>query len=51
VWVGAVLVPSSEHAARQAVLLVNSDETLLSPAQYKQVYAVLATAYCGGVAS
>jgi hypothetical protein len=30
---------------------VNTDETRLSPAQYKRVYAVLAHAYCGGVAS
>jgi hypothetical protein len=30
---------------------VNTDETLLSQAQYKQVYGVLATAYCRGVAS
>jgi D-alanyl-D-alanine carboxypeptidase len=42
---------ASPDGSRQAVLLVNADETLLSPAQYKQVYRVLATAYCGGVAS
>jgi hypothetical protein len=30
---------------------VNADETLMSQAQYKQVYTVLATAYCGGVGS
>jgi hypothetical protein len=29
---------------------VNADETLLSPAEYKQVYAILDTAYCSGVA-
>jgi D-alanyl-D-alanine carboxypeptidase len=42
---------SSPDGSRQAVLLVNTDETLLSPAQYKQVYNVLATAYCRGVTS
>ncbi len=42
---------SSPDGSRQAVLLVNADETLLSPAQYKQVYAILDTAYCRGVAS
>ena len=42
---------SSADGSRQAVLLVNADETLLSPAQYKQVYNVLDTAYCRGVAS
>jgi D-alanyl-D-alanine carboxypeptidase len=42
---------SSPDGSRQAVLLVNADETLLSQAQYKQVYKVLATAYCDGVAS
>jgi D-alanyl-D-alanine carboxypeptidase len=42
---------SSPDGSRQAVLLVNADETLLSPAQYKQVYNVLATAYCRDVAS
>ena len=42
---------SSPDGSRQAVLLVNADETLLSQAQYKQVYAILATAYCRGVAS
>jgi len=42
---------SSPDGSRQAVLLVNTDETLMSPAQYKQVYDVLATAYCRGVAS
>jgi len=42
---------SSPDGSRQAVLLVNADETLMSQAQYKQVYAVLATAYCHGVAS
>ena len=30
---------------------MNADETLLSPAQYQQVYKVLATAYCRGVTS
>jgi hypothetical protein len=40
---------SSPDGSRQAVLLVNTDETLLSPAQYQQVYDVLATAYCRGV--
>ena len=40
---------SSPDGSRQAVLLVNADETLLLPAQYKQVYAVLRTAYCRGV--
>ena len=35
----------------QAVLLVNTDETLLSPAQYKQIYNVLATAYRRGLTS
>ena len=42
---------SSPDGSRQAVLLVNTDETRLSPAQYKQVYALLAHAYCGGVDS
>jgi hypothetical protein len=42
---------SSADGSRQAVLLVNADETLLSPAQHRQVYGVLAAAYCGGVAS
>jgi D-alanyl-D-alanine carboxypeptidase len=42
---------SSADGSRQAVLLVNADETLLSPAQYKRVYSVLATAYCRGIAS
>ena len=42
---------SSPDGSRQAVLLVNTDETLMSPAQYKQVYDVLATAYCRGVTS
>ena len=42
---------SSPDGSRQAVLLVNTEEALLSPAQYKQVYNVLATAYCRGVAS
>jgi hypothetical protein len=42
---------SSPDGSRQAVLLVNTDETLLSPAQYKRVYDVLATAYCRGVTS
>jgi D-alanyl-D-alanine carboxypeptidase len=42
---------SSPDGSRQAVLLVNADEALLSQAQYKQVYTVLATAYCRGVAS
>jgi D-alanyl-D-alanine carboxypeptidase len=42
---------SSPDGSRQAVLLVNTEEALLSPAQYKQVYNVLATAYCRGVTS
>src|SRR5262249_4315156 len=42
---------SSADGSRQAVLLVNADETRLSPAQYRRVYHVLATAYCSGVAS
>jgi D-alanyl-D-alanine carboxypeptidase len=40
---------SSPDGSRQAVLLVNADETLLTEAQYKQIYSVLATAYCRGV--
>ena len=40
---------SSPDGSRQAVLLVNADETLLSPAQFKEVYDVLAAAYCRGV--
>jgi D-alanyl-D-alanine carboxypeptidase len=40
---------SSPDGSRQAILLVNTDETLLSPAQYKRLYGVLATAYCRGV--
>ena len=42
---------SSPDRSRQAVLLVNADEALLSPAQFIQVYDVLATAYCRGVTS
>jgi D-alanyl-D-alanine carboxypeptidase len=42
---------SSPDGSRQAVLLVNADETLLSQARYKQVFGVLATAYCRGVGS
>jgi D-alanyl-D-alanine carboxypeptidase len=42
---------SSPDGSRQAVLLVNADETLLTDAQYKQVYTVLATAYCRSVLS
>jgi hypothetical protein len=42
---------SSPEGSRQAVLLVNTEEALLSPAPYKQVYSVLATAYCRGVTS
>lgn len=40
---------SSPDGSRQAVLLVNTEEALLSPAQFKQIYDVLATAYCRGV--
>lgn len=42
---------SSPDGSRQAVLLVNTDETRLSPAQYEHVYDVLATAHCRGVTS
>jgi D-alanyl-D-alanine carboxypeptidase len=42
---------SSPDGSRQAVLLVNADETLLTEAQYGQVYSVLVTAYCRGVAA
>lgn len=42
---------SSPDGSRQAVLLVNTEESLLSPAQYEQVYDVLAVAYCRGVTS
>ena len=42
---------SSPDGSRQAVLLVNTEEALLSVAQFKQVYNVLATAYCRGVPS
>jgi D-alanyl-D-alanine carboxypeptidase len=42
---------SSPDGSRQAVLLVNTEEELLSVAQFKQVYNVLATAYCRGVPS
>jgi D-alanyl-D-alanine carboxypeptidase len=42
---------SSPDGSRQAVLLVNADEALLSRGQYRQVYDVLATAYCRGVGS
>jgi len=42
---------SSPDGLRQGVLLVNTDETQLSQTQLKQVYNVLAAAYCGGVAS
>jgi D-alanyl-D-alanine carboxypeptidase len=40
---------SSPDGSRQAVLLVNTEEARLSPAQFKQVYDVLAGAYCRGV--
>jgi D-alanyl-D-alanine carboxypeptidase len=42
---------SSPDGSRQAVLLVNTDETLLSRAQTKQIYDVLDGAYCRGVTS
>jgi hypothetical protein len=42
---------SSPDGSRQAVLLVNAEEMLLSRAQFEQVYDVLATAYCRGVTS
>ena len=42
---------SSADGSRQAVLLVNTEEALLSLAQFKQVYNVLTTAYCRGVPS
>jgi len=42
---------SSPDGSRQAVLLVNADEALLSQARYKHVYNVLDTAYCRGVPS
>jgi D-alanyl-D-alanine carboxypeptidase len=42
---------SSADGSRQAVLLVNADEERLSQAQYRQVYSVLAGAYCRGVSS
>jgi D-alanyl-D-alanine carboxypeptidase len=41
---------SSPDGSRQAVLLVNVDPVLMSQTQLQQVYAVLATAYCCGVA-
>jgi hypothetical protein len=40
---------SSPDGSRQAVLLVNTEEALQSPAAFKQIYDVLATAYCRGV--
>jgi D-alanyl-D-alanine carboxypeptidase len=42
---------SSADGSRQAVLLVNADETLLSQNQFNRIYDVLATASCRGVAS
>lgn len=42
---------SSPDGSRQAVLLVNTEQALLSPAQFTQIYDVLATAYCRGVPS
>ena len=40
---------SSPDGSRQAVLLVNTDETRLSQPQYTQIYSLLAAAYCRGV--
>jgi len=42
---------SSPDGSRQAVLLVNVDPTLMTPAQKTRVFAVLAAAYCHGVPS
>lgn len=42
---------SSPDGSRQAVLLVNADPSLMSQAQFENVYKVLDTAYCQGVAS
>jgi D-alanyl-D-alanine carboxypeptidase len=42
---------TSPDGSRQAVLLVNTDETQLSQAQYEQIYSLLATAYCRDVPS
>ena len=42
---------SSPDGSRQAVLLVNTDPTLMTQAEFKQVFSVLATAYCHGVPS
>ena len=40
---------SSPDGSRQAVLLVNTEEALLSPTEFERIYDVLATAYCRGV--
>jgi D-alanyl-D-alanine carboxypeptidase len=42
---------SSPDGSRQAVLLVNAEEALLSRPQFEQIYDVLATAYCRGITS
>ncbi len=42
---------SSPDGSRQAVLLLNADPTLMTQAQLKRTYDVLATAYCRGVPS
>jgi len=45
------LAISSPDGTRQAILLVNADETLLTPAKTQQIYDLLATAYCRGAVS
>jgi D-alanyl-D-alanine carboxypeptidase len=42
---------SSPDGSRQAVLVVNTDPTLMQQSELKQVYNVLETAYCRGVPS
>jgi hypothetical protein len=42
-------LPESPRSPAQAVLPVNADPTLMSPARLKQIYNVLDTAYCLGV--
>ena len=42
---------SSPNGSRQAVLLVNADPSLMTAAQFRDVYSTLDAAYCWGVPS
>jgi D-alanyl-D-alanine carboxypeptidase len=42
---------SSPDGSRQAVLLINTDPTLMTAEQLKRAFGILATAYCHGVPS